>query len=329
MNAFIADMSCCKKIIFRAIGLFLSITLGILGYSNLAFAKYPNPPCISPNTEYADVELTDHKYPTYLPERENYNPSENPGFLSNYLNRCRPCRTCIAMTDDDMCDGSYEKTCENRICPPNPYDVFTYFGFNYKQFWVPPINDWPRLFVKNNPGFNFYFGARMYTFFGVEFGYEWTANKPIATLIEPGTSILGIVNTNPFPVRLSAKQRLRSGYIDFNLFIPVLITHCFQPEAIMSIGWAAVRPSVRIQAFPNAEPYRTQLLHLNGRGKNILRVGLGVQTLIINNIGMRFMWQWQNTSTLKFQQSPVAYAPATRHIFKNANTLSGGIYFYF
>ncbi len=322
------DIQRCSHKLYYSIPILLCSLL--FGQSNDAYAKYPNPPCLAKSIEYASIEPTDTNYPAYVPERESFNPPENPGFLSNYLNRCQPCRTSLAMSDEEIREDYQSKTCETRICPPNPYDLFTYFGVNYKQFWVHPINDWQRLFVRSNPGFNFYFGGRIYTFFGVEIGYEWTANKPIATLIDPGTSLLGLTNTNPFPVRISSKQRLRSGYIDANLFIPLFISHYFQPEGIFSIGVAAVKSSVKLQIFPYlAEPYHTQLRHLNGRGKTLLRIGAGMQSLIINNIGLRIMCQWQDTADIKFQQSPVAYAPATRHIFKNSYNVSAGLYFYF
>ena len=212
----------------------------------------------------------------------------------------------------------------------NNYD--TYMGVNFKQNWIKPRGGWNNLFVKEQPGFNVYFGWRFHPNFGAELGYEWTDNKPKAFAVQPGSTLLGVLNNSGAPVTLTGKVRFKTGAADLNAFIPLCAEPLWEdviPEGIISVGVAGMKASMKIFSTTPATPFSNQFTTIQGRSKAVYRAGLGVQALIIENFGIRVLWRVESTSFLRGRNSLITTNNGTRVIFKNANTLAAGLFFKF
>ncbi|HQZ88074.1 MAG TPA: hypothetical protein PLV31_02180 [Gammaproteobacteria bacterium] len=212
----------------------------------------------------------------------------------------------------------------------NNYD--TYMGVNFKQNWIKPRGGWNNLFVKEQPGFNVYFGWRFHPNFGAELGYEWTDNKPKAFAVQPGSTLLGVLNNSGAPVTLTGKVRFKTGAADLNAFIPLCAEPLWEdviPEGIISVGVAGMKASMKIFSTTPATPFSNQFTTIQGRSKAVYRAGLGVQALIIENFGIRVLWRVESTSFLRGRNSLTTTNNGTRVIFKNANTLAVGLFFKF
>lgn len=218
------------------------------------------------------------------------------------------------------------------IANPNSYD--NYMGVNFKQNWIKPRGDWNKLFVKEEPGFNVYAGWRFHPNFGVEFGYEWTDNKPKAFIVQPGNTLLGVSNNTASPVTLTGKVRFKAGALDLNAFIPLCSTPLWEemiPEGIISLGVAGTKASMKISsdAATANTAFSNQFTQIQGRSRAVYRAGLGIQALVIENFGIRALWRYENTSVLRGRNSAITSNANTRTIFKNGNSLAVGLFFKF
>lgn len=225
-------------------------------------------------------------------------------------------------------------------CDPELYlgeDELPYiFGVNYKQYWIEPQGDWKRLFVKNAPGFNVYFGWRFLPCWELDLGYEWTNNKPLSITIPRGTSLLGATNNTGFVITSISKVRFKSGHADLNTFLPIpYISNYFcnfEPEAIVSLGVAGVKAGMKIGMTPNTKgtnQYIGLYTPIQGRSHAVFRMGLGLQAIVVENVGIRLMWRYENTRVLRGRNSFITQKADTRVIFSNAQTLALGAFLKF
>lgn len=225
---------------------------------------------------------------------------------------------------DDYCDETLSLTSKCDL----PYT----FGVNFKQYWIKSRGDWQNFFVKEQPGFDVYFGWRVFPYFGIDLGYEWTANKPLSFVIPRGGSMLGLVNNTPRPITVTSKVRYKTGHADINAFIPISLNYfnCeFVPEGIISLGVGAMKPHMRIAMSPNNNSTYQYILHyipMEGRSRAIFRGGLGIQTMLIEDFGFRFMWRYETTGLLRARNSVITVTPATREIFFNTHSLAAGLF---
>ncbi len=224
----------------------------------------------------------------------------------------------------------------SALCYADANNYDTYMGVNFKQNWIKPrSNGWQNLFVKEEPGFNVYFGWRFHPNFGAELGYEWTDDKPKNFLLQNGNSLLGILNNSGAPVTFTSKVRFKTGALDLNAFIPLCALPLGEdviPEGIVSLGVAGMKPSIKIftdASTPATTAFSNQFTGIDGRSKAVFRVGLGVQALVIESFGVRVLWRYESTSVLRARNSVVTTNPATRAIFKDASTLALGLFFKF
>lgn len=208
-------------------------------------------------------------------------------------------------------------------------------GVNFKQNWIKPHSGWNSLFVKEQPGFNVYFGWRFHPNFGAELGYEWTADKPKAFIVQPGSTLLSATNASGSPIRLTSKVRFKTGAIDFNAFIPLCAVPLWEeviPEGIISLGVSGMKPSIKIfsdASTPATTAFSNQFTTIKGRSKAIYRAGFGVQALVIENFGLRALWRIESTSFLRARNSLITTNSSTRVIFKNASSVAVGLFFKF
>jgi len=202
----------------------------------------------------------------------------------------------------------------------------TSFGVNYHQNWIAPKPGWDQLLVKTQPGFNFYFGWRFHHNFSADLGYEWSANKTLTTVINSNATFLGVQNTGG-AVALTGKVRFKTGHLDINYFYPVLVGKFsgFAPEGILSVGLGTTKAHVRIIADPDGG-FASNFTSLQGRDKILYRLGVGIQTLLVDDIGARMIARVENTSMLRARGSVVAENDGTKRLFKDGFSLAVGLF---
>ncbi len=228
---------------------------------------------------------------------------------------------------------AYAKLAKNdEILEIAHYEYDTYMGVNYKYNLYEPRGDWQRLIAKTHPGFDVYFGWRFHPNFGLELGYDWTANKPVSTAVANNTSLLGIRNTAGESITVTQKIRFKTGHADLNAFIPVPIQDGIKPEIILSVGASSIKPSMRVafnETPNNISNYTNQFKNTSGKSKTVFRAGIGVQSLMIEDVGIRVLWRYENIAKVRFRNSDIARNPNTQKILFDGHSLSAGLFMKF
>ena len=209
------------------------------------------------------------------------------------------------------------------------YDTFG--GVNYKQSVIRPKNGWDQLFVKTQPGFDVYLGWRFHPHFSGELGYEWTANKPLTTDIAPHQSLLGVTNNSGTAVGLTGKVRFKTGHFDLNYFIPFTLKE-WKPEWILSFGVGGMKPKMKVEADPQTDAtnaFSSQFTDIDGRSIAVFRGGFGIQTNLIEDVGMRALIRYEHTSVLRARGTQITQNKATEQIFGNGLSIALGLYLKF
>jgi hypothetical protein len=207
-----------------------------------------------------------------------------------------------------------------------PIDYDTYIGIGYKQNWIKPKGEWKQLLRNEQGGFDVYLGWKFVPYFGVELGYEWTIRQPKSIVVPNNTVFMGVRNNTGTFTSMTGRFRFRTGHIDLNAFIPFKLGS-ITSEGIASIGIASIKPCLFIQTENPTATYNfsSQFTSIEGRSKAVFRVGLGIQTWLLENVGVRALWRFENTSVLRFRNSIVAYALTTRDVFHNGQSLFLGL----
>lgn len=225
---------------------------------------------------------------------------------------------------------------QNDLYAPLSYPPCNYYmGLTYIQSWLKPRSDWNKLFVTSHPGVSFFFGRRLNQFFSLEIGYEWNTNRPRRYPLLNGTTLLGIPNLSGRDVVVVSKARLKTGYLDLQTHLPILMDDCFgsiKPEFIVMAGISNTRPKMHVHIVspnpnivvtPFLTPSLRRLTFLQGRTRTLYRLGIGVQGFVFNNLALRLMWRFQNTSALRPR---LVDTPEFRKMFKDSQSVSLGIF---
>ena len=207
-----------------------------------------------------------------------------------------------------------------------PIDYDTYIGGSYKQNWVKTKGEWQKLFPSQQTAFDVYFGWRFVPLLGIELGYEWTTRKPKSIIVSKNGVFMGVPNNTGNDILMTGRLRFKTAHADLNAFIPLRFDEIV-PEGIVSIGVAGMKPCVNVLTTSNAkvDTFSPKFTFIEGRSKTVLRVGLGVQAMVLENVGVRALWRFENTSVLRLRNSTLVYAPKTRDTFHNSQSLSLGL----
>jgi hypothetical protein len=202
------------------------------------------------------------------------------------------------------------------------YDTFA--GLGYKQYWVSPKTEWKPVLRGNTSGFAFLVGQRVHDYFAVELGYEWTTDKPKTVSVANGSSLLGVPTAAD--VNIQSKLRFKTGYADLQLLMPFKLTETFNPELIVALGVGTMKPSIRFSSDPaTTSAFTNAFTTFKGKSKTVGRIGLGLQSFLTESIGVRVIWRFENTATLRGSNSVIAQNPATRTLFKNGQSAFVGL----
>jgi hypothetical protein len=201
--------------------------------------------------------------------------------------------------------------CRESDLKPNP--LRPYVGINYKHTWVNPKGEWQKILVNSYPGFGFFLGLRFLKPFGIEAGYDWTANKPKVVTVGADETLLGIHNSKT-PVLITGKTRFKNPHVDLTIFFSPQLLESLDPEIMLSLGMARVTAKSKMVVSPDLEPLKSLSL-IAHKPCAVARLGLGLQSRIIENVGLRVLWRWENYAALK--------------TFRNASSLTSALYLQF
>lgn len=205
------------------------------------------------------------------------------------------------------------------------WGIQPYLGVNFKYSWVKPVDEWRRLFTTAHPGFAVYLGGRFHPNFGLEVGYEWTDNKWTNNEVLNSGSLLGVTNIQGNSI-LASRLRLTTAHIDLNAFFPVSLACGIQPEGIVSIGVGSVKPWIDIKSLTPKTAFTNQLSAMTGKSKTIARFGLGIQTQLIECVGVRLLWRYETTGKLEVKNSEIVQTEKNHKIFGNSQALLAGLF---
>lgn len=167
-----------------------------------------------------------------------------------------------------------------------------YIGADAQMRYFSFKNDFgSNLFKKFNPQANVYLGLRLHDYFGVEAGYYSTVIQHNTVFIPAGTPVLGV--TLEDPIRRNTSLHLHGLYGNLVAFIPIHPT-C-NLEAIVFAGFAHHR--VRFNIATTEVGGEPGFLRFTFRKtKNTARVGVGLQRMFTECVGIRGSIFWENLS---------------------------------
>ena len=222
----------------------------------------------------------------------------------------------------------------------------TYVGINFQYVWVKPKGPWEKIFPANHPGFNLYAGWRFLPFLAAELGADWTDYKPRSNWVPNQSTLLGLTNHHRLTEKITARVRFISTYLDLNLLLPlynfggcsctgscpmVCDCNCQNPlEFIISVGLSCMQPHIKVTADPgNQSNFVTQWTALKGKTQGIFRAGIGIQSIIVEDVGLRLLYRFENTASLRAKNNFLVNSTGNKKIFNNTQSLLIGVYLRF
>ncbi len=186
----------------------------------------------------------------------------------------------------------------------------------------PAREAWKSLVQATGPALGFYAGQRIHPYIAYELGYGWSIDKIRQSSVPNGSSLLGVSNTDLSGTPLKGRFHLKTAYLDLNLLLPLEKRMDHSPELVFSFGVAMMKPVLNITtndptsdlAFVN---------NLKGSAKAAARVGLGIQSFLIGNVGMRLMWRFENTGVLRMSNG---VDPSFASFLGNGQSVSLGLF---
>ncbi len=197
----------------------------------------------------------------------------------------------------------------------------TFAGFDFKQSWIPVKGPWKPLITATAPGLGFYAGQRVHPYIAYELGYGWGIDKSKSMLVPANTAFAG-VNTGATAASLKGRLHLKTAYADLNLLVPLNKIMDQSPELVLSFGVAMIKPAINI-AVVSGDASLASLGTLRGSTHAAARLGLGIQSFLVGDVGMRLMWRFENTSVLRIGN---VVDPSFKSFLSNGQSVSLGLF---
>jgi hypothetical protein len=205
-------------------------------------------------------------------------------------------------------------------------DFNPYIGADYYQAWMKPKGDYNKILAKNFPGATLYVGTKFAEGFGLELGYDWSGNQKKSFDLPAGSTLFS--GTTPGGVSGWTKVRRTGGHLDLVGFLPV--AECFELTGSVGFGW--VQPKITSTATATGGAAATgnvasAISSLSGKGRGVLRVGVGASYMVTDMVGLRAKLSWESSSSLRANgnQQFVALAFGQKP-FKSTTALAAGAF---
>jgi hypothetical protein len=198
----------------------------------------------------------------------------------------------------------------------------TFAGFDFKQSWIPSKTLWKPLLTATAPGLGFYAGQRVHPYIAFELGYGWGIDKSKSMLVPANTAFAGVLN-GATAASLKGRLHLKTAYADLNFLVPFNQVMDQSPELVLSLGVAMIKPALNISVVNSSDASLASLSTLKGSAHAAARLGLGIQSFLIGDVGMRLMWRFENTSVLRVGN---VVDPRFASLLHNGQSVSLGLF---
>ncbi len=211
---------------------------------------------------------------------------------------------------------------ENPNYLGNQSEWDTFAGLDFKQQWIPVKAPWKSVVTATAPGMGFYAGQRVHPYVAWELGYGWSLDKSKSMLVPANTAFAGVLNTGT-AATLKGRLHLKTAYADLNLLVPLNKVMDQSPEWILSLGVAMIKPALNIAVVNSSDASLERLAILKGSTHAAARLGLGIQSFLVGDVGMRLMWRFENTSVLHIGN---VVDPSFKSLLSNGQSVSLGLF---
>jgi len=211
---------------------------------------------------------------------------------------------------------------ENPNYLGNQSEWDTFGGVDFKQHWIPSKTLWKPLVTATAPGIGFYAGQRIHPYIAWELGYGWSLDKSKSRRVANNTAFAGILNTGN-DASLKGRLHLKTAYADLNILLPWNKMMDQSPELVLSFGVAMIKPILRIAVVDSSNADLASLSNLQGSAHAAARFGLGIQSFLVGDVGMRLMWRFENTSVLRIGN---VVDPRFTSLLRNGQSVSLGLF---
>jgi hypothetical protein len=176
------------------------------------------------------------------------------------------------------------------FCELNPY-----LGADYYQTWTRGQNDWKKVFPRSYRGATIYIGSRFTPHLGAELGYDVSTRTKKAWSLSGGSAFFS--GTVPAAgISGTTKVGRSGGHIDLLGFLPV--ADCFDLFGSIGYGWVQNKIDVTLSTA-SASSQSSALASVAGKGRSVLRAGVGGSYMVNDMVGLRAKLGWETTSTLR------------------------------
>lgn len=199
-------------------------------------------------------------------------------------------------------------------------DFCPVLGADYYQVWMKAKNDWASVFPKSYPGGTVYVGTKFHDCFGVELGYDWSSQKTKGFAL--GSTFLGTaVPTGGLTGQV--KVRRTGGHLDLVGYLPVC--ECLDLTGSIGFGWVQPKISITLNQNAGNSTMGSALVSVSGKSRGVFRVGVGVNYMVTDMVGLRAKLGWESTSGLRINGNQAfSNFGFTQKAFKGSATLSLG-----
>lgn len=192
-----------------------------------------------------------------------------------------------------------------------------------------------KIFKRTYPQGDVYLGVKFNDYLGVQAGYEAIASRHKTTNFIGSDIFFGNTLNPDVPNGLNqivSSVRQYGWHADLVGFLPFCEEYCL--SLIGSVGIAQLRTKLSFTSpiVDNAVATATELALSNrtftGR-KYVARLGLGIQQMLSDCLGVRFMFTWENTSRFKKLIAPEQPTTAAIVNLRNSTTFGVGVFYNF
>jgi len=168
-------------------------------------------------------------------------------------------------------------------------------GVDYYQTWTRGQSDWKKVFPRSYRGATAYVGARFCQNLGLELGYDMSTRTKKDWSLSGGSTFFNAAVPST-GLTGTTKVRRSGVHLDLLGFLPV--ADCFDLFASVGVGWVRNKIDV-ILSTASSSNQSSALASVFGKGRSVLRAGVGGSLMVNSMLGLRAKLGWESTSTLR------------------------------
>ena len=195
-------------------------------------------------------------------------------------------------------------------------------GFDIGWQETDPEGEFNKVFKQDFLALNTYIGYKLSNKVAVHCGYSWTARNAEEAFVSSGDTLFGVAATadSVYSAKISHKNTHFSLYYHYNL------TSWLEGFGFGGVGFA--RQGITLSHGPLASNTSNNLIReffmIEGKTKFVWRFGLGAQTMLAKNYGIRGLFTYQTLSQVRLRGKPTN---ASAKAFKDSFYLGLGFFY--